>query len=160
MGDTFILPTNNEDASRAPVDAPFARFAPPIRPQSELRSRITGPIGVRSLKSSPALIAEATLPAVTVEAAAEVAPNARRELARQASGRRRPGSRSGVLAFDPGGRRPDVPGGGVVAHSRPRDARCAHSRQDRARQLAVASRQQPRRFSSTPQRGACLSPAS
>ncbi len=66
-----------------------------------------------------------------------------RGAARQAQGhgRRRAGAR--ILAVEPGGRRPHVPRRGAPAHSRHRDARRPHPRQDRGRGLEVACRLRP-----------------
>ncbi|MDF2811022.1 MAG: putA [Microvirga sp.] len=64
-----------QDSSIAtgPRRGPFLQFAPPIRQQSDLRARITRAYRRPEPEILPGLIAEATLPAATVEAAAKVA---------------------------------------------------------------------------------------
>ncbi|WP_112661576.1 trifunctional transcriptional regulator/proline dehydrogenase/L-glutamate gamma-semialdehyde dehydrogenase [Microvirga flavescens] len=62
-----------QSLSSAEPHSPFVSFAPPIRPQSELRKRITDAYRRPEPECLPGLIEAATLPAETVEAAAAVA---------------------------------------------------------------------------------------
>lgn len=53
--------------------APFAEFAPPVRPQSTLRQAITAAYRRPETEAVPALVEAATLPAATCQAAAKTA---------------------------------------------------------------------------------------
>nr|WP_246777015.1 trifunctional transcriptional regulator/proline dehydrogenase/L-glutamate gamma-semialdehyde dehydrogenase [Microvirga sp. VF16] len=69
------------------ADRPFARFAPPIREQSELRAKITEAYRRPEPECLPGLIAAATLPSVTVDATATVAETLVLALRKKQSGK-------------------------------------------------------------------------
>ena len=116
---------------RATRPAPFLAFAQSVQPQSVLRAQVTAATRRPEPECLPMLLQEATLPPAQAAQAQALARRAGGGAARQGRARAGRGADPGIRAVQPGRRRPDVPGRGAAAHSRPRHPRRPDPRQDR-----------------------------
>ncbi len=141
------------DPGPSDTPTPFLAFAHEVRPQSVLRAAITAAYRRPEEECVPLLLPAAALPQAAEARARALAMRLVEALRGQAARRRGRGADARVLAVEQRGRRADVPRRGAAAHSRPADARCPDSRQDRAAATGTRISGAAARCSSMPRPG-------